>query len=229
MELEFKLRSDILAEPHDTSRHDRYTEYLDRKGRTSLATYVRLFAKILSADAHTPEFCRLQSQRKEHLDFDPSCFQWDDYLSARHIRNYGPEIVRRSIAVGEAMGVRPSPADANLVEKLETLLEIELPTGYRAFLTQISNGSSFCTGVFTFDPLIYSVDQMIERLESSEKAIDRARSPSTYSWKLMMTKEDLEYDEANELVHPDDFGEPPPGFLEIGRGARAFYYLGLSR
>ena len=223
---EVNLRARVLANPTSKSTHERYAEHLDRTGQSSLAGYVRLFAQILVADPNDPEFCQLQVARKEYLDSDPSCFQWDDFLAARHAASYGPEIVKRSVAVGQRLGVRPKPADEPAVQALESRIGIELPAGYRCFLTEISDGSSFDTGMFTFDPLIFSVSQIVENLDASELDQQRARSECGFTWEWMMGKDDLEHDGFNELVHPDRDDETPSGFLQIGTGY-ASYYLGL--
>lgn len=225
---ESSLRTKILANPTSRVDHENYARYLEQAGNASLAAYVRLFAKILCTDPNGPEFCPLQLSRKKHLDSDPSCFAWDDFLSARHVDNYGPQIVRRSSALGEPLGTHPSPSNEDNVRSLETLLGVDLPIGYRTFLTQISDGSTYDSGMFTLDPVVYSVGQIIEKLSSSELAKQRALSPCEHSWNWMMTKDDRKADETDELVCEEDYGNPPSGFLEIARGAYCIYYLGLS-
>ena len=226
MNEESDLCASVLADPFSPANHERYATHLDRVGQSSLAEYVRLFAKIVLGGDAKGDVCELQERRKEHLDFDPSCFQWDDFLAARNVDRFRPEILKHS-RKANSPDFNHEPASESSVQRLELMIGTKLPSGYRAFLTQISDGSTFEAGGLTFDPVIYNVDTMVEKLNSSDVALKHAQAESEYSWQLMMTKDDLDEDEANELVHPNHFGEPPVGFLEVAQGAIAYYYLGV--
>ena len=225
MKTEDSLLKAIRDDFSDLDRQLVYADYLGERSGSVLEPYVRLMVLLQQTPVGSDAYCDIQSQRFKHLEAEPSRWQWDNFLSLRNLTTYGPEIKKYAFESinGRIDGerIKKSPADIASVEQLELKLGCALPTSYRAFLTELSDGSRLLINSIDFQPVFYSVADLEEILDQS-KILTRARARSTLAWRKCVYDWDANDDQLAEMY------ECPPGFLPIAAHPMGQSYIVLN-
>ena len=211
--MESQLLAAICRNFADIGPQLAYAEYLTYSGDNALSRYVRFRASHIQIMDDPASFREMETKRKQLLDENPRFWLWDDFLSQRFVRLYRAPIIKYAVT--------KSPATLEGVLALEERLGVSLPYGYRAFLLEVSDGSSLHVGQAVFVPLIFSIAQIMETLD--EPAVRRANETPRVSWRHIYSR-----DRRITELDDDDFPcIPPRGFLLIGDHGYGKYYLSL--
>ena len=222
MNQEETLLSMIRADYSDLDRQLVYADFLYEHSNFILEPYVRLLVRLQGTPVESDESCKIRSERRRLLDEEPSRWQWDSFLSQRHLPTLGAAMKRMTIQLDERQEeIRTPPAAEETVLKLEAKLGCTLPRAYRVFLTEISNGSRLRLGVHEVSPAILSVAEIEKHLENRNYLMN-AQDECDLTWLDAICNWDPS---ENQLADRYDW---PSGFLLIASFETGHSYLALN-